>query len=213
MEQKLYYRIKILTLILVCMITWQTFYIFHSLIKREQSKIDNLEQKLEKEPEKSRFAWDLARIKLEAYFDRNLNQVRNIFIVAVFTMAVGFILISVGIGASIVDPSRTNIALIASASGIITQFISVTFMVIYRSTMLQATQFMSVLERINTVGMSIQILDSMDKRAPELKDATRVDIIRLLLATPGTQFIFPPRSRKSSKNKVATDESSNEDQT
>ena len=93
------------------------------LQEREQLKIANLEQKLEQDPEKARFAWDLARIKLEAYFDRNLNQVRNIFYVAAFTMAVGFILILFGIVASIADPSRTNIALIASASGIITQFI------------------------------------------------------------------------------------------
>jgi hypothetical protein len=59
-------------------------------------------------------------------------------------------------------------------------------MLIYRSTMLQATQFMSVLERINTVGMTVQILDAMGD-SPHLKDATRVDIIRLLLAHPSAQ--------------------------
>jgi len=43
--------------------------------------------------------------------------------------------------------------------------IGVTFMVIYRSTMAQANQFMEVLERINTVGMAVQILDTIPNEA------------------------------------------------
>lgn len=49
-------------------------------------------------------------------------------------------------------------ALVAGVSGIITQFIGATFMVIYRSTMTQANEFMVILERINTVGMLFKFL-------------------------------------------------------
>jgi hypothetical protein len=53
-----------------------------------------------------------------------------------------------------------NASTIATISGIITQFIGATLMLIYRSTMAQAIEFMTVLERINTVGMAVQLSDS-----------------------------------------------------
>jgi len=37
-----------------------------------QKRIREIEEKAEKQPEKVRYAWDLARTKMEAYFDRNL---------------------------------------------------------------------------------------------------------------------------------------------
>ena len=167
-----------------------------ALDQLRQVRIQKLEQKVEEEPEKVKFAWDLARIKLETYFDRNLNQVRMIFFVAVAVMIAGFSFVLWGLKLAVQNPESVKIAIIASASGILTQFIGLTFMAIYRSTMLQATQFMSVLERINTVGMAVQILDSMKDTSSELKDLTRVDIIRLLLASPGTQLSLKARSRK-----------------
>jgi putative ubiquitin-RnfH superfamily antitoxin RatB of RatAB toxin-antitoxin module len=178
-----------------------TAYVFgvrrdEALDQMRQVRIEKLELKVEEEPEKVKFAWDLARIKLETYFDRNLDQVRMIFFVAVAVMVVGFGFVLWGIQLAIRNPESVKIAIVASASGILTQFIGLTFMAIYRSTMLQATQFMSVLERINTVGMAVQILDSMKDTSSELKDLTRVDIIRLLLASPGTQLSLKARSRK-----------------
>jgi hypothetical protein len=163
----------------------------------QENRIVSLEKKTEEEPEKVRFAWDLARVKLEAYFDRNLNQVMMIFYVAVFVMAAGFSFIVWGLYEAILHPENVKISLIASASGIITEFISVTFMVIYRSTMLQATQFVTVLERINTVGMAVQILDAMDTATTNLKDSTRVDLIRLLLASEKNVPLTAPPADKS----------------
>lgn len=117
-----------------------------------EKKIEQIETKAEKEPEKTRFAWDLARVKLEAYFDRNLSQVRMIFYVAVGVMVIGFAFILWGVAIAIRKPEFIKTSYSAAISGIITEFIGVTFMVIYRSTMAQANQFMEVLERINTVG-------------------------------------------------------------
>jgi putative ubiquitin-RnfH superfamily antitoxin RatB of RatAB toxin-antitoxin module len=161
-------------------------------------RLDHFERRAEEAPEKVRYAWDLAREKLEAYFDRNLNQVRMIFFLAAVVMLAGFTFILWGLWIAINNPDRVKVALIASASGIITQFIGLTFMVIYKSTMLQATQFMSVLERINIVGMAVGILDAMKDDSGDLKDTTRVDIIRLLLATPSSHMSFTPQSPKTS---------------
>lgn len=146
-----------------------------------QHRIAEAETKAEQAPDKAKFAWDVARVKLEAYFDRNLIQVNQIFWLAVIVMLVGFGFILWGIVLSISQPKITPTSLIAGVSGIITQFVGATFIAIYRSTMTQANQFMAVLERINTVGMAVQVLDSIPDENHELKNATRAEIIALLL--------------------------------
>jgi len=144
-----------------------------------RKRVERIEVKAEKEPEKAKFAWELASAKLEAYFDRNLMQVLLIFIVAIFAMLVGFGFVLWGVWIAIKTPGQ-NTAWIAAVSGIITEFIGVTFMVIYRSTMSQASSFMQVLERINTVGMAVQILDSIPEADGQLKNSTRAELVSLL---------------------------------
>jgi TRADD-N domain-containing protein len=144
--------------------------------------LEEIRERAEQAPEKSKFAWDLAQATLEAYFNRNLSQVANIFRVAVGVMVVGFAFIMWGVTLAVKEPALVKTSYIAAASGIITEFIGVTFMVIYRSTMAQANQFMTVLERINTVGMAVQILDAIPESNAELKNSTRAEIVSLLLA-------------------------------
>ncbi|MBC8319091.1 MAG: hypothetical protein ISR55_10545 [Bacteroidetes bacterium] len=145
------------------------------------NKVKEIEQKSEETPEKSKYSWDIARIKLEAYFDRNLSQINYIFWISIFVMVTGFGFIVCGILMSINYPEVITITYIASISGIITEFIGVTFMLIYRSTIRQATKNMNVLERINSVGMAIQILDSIPDSDEELKSQTKAEITKLLI--------------------------------
>ncbi len=143
-----------------------------------------LEKKAEAAPDKIKPVWELARFTLENYFQRNLSQVRQIFYVSVGAMIAGFLIVLLGIAIAFTDPQRLKVAIISSASGVLTQFISLTFMAIYKSTMAQANRYVAVLERINTVGMSVQVLDSMDrgdKDSLDLKNRTRVEIVTLLL--------------------------------
>ena len=151
-----------------------------SALKKE--KIEQIEKKTEQEPEKTKYAWDLARERLELYFDENLSQVRWIFGVATAVMVAGFALIMWGVVLAIANPSSIKPSYLASISGIITEFIGVTFMVIYRSTMAQANQYVEVLERINTVGMAVQILDAIPEGDSELKNKTRAEMVSLVLS-------------------------------
>lgn len=145
---------------------------------------ERLRDKLAKDPDKLEPAWEDARNTLEHYFRRNLNQIKVIFNVAILVMLIGFGFVLWGVRISI--DTGLRIGVVSSASGIITQFIGLTFMLIYRATLSQATQFMAVLERINTVGMAVQILDGMKSEDHKLKDSTRADMIRLLLgSSPG----------------------------
>jgi len=60
-------------------------------------------------------------------------------------------------------------------------------MVIYRSTMSQAKTFVQVLEKINTVGMAVQILDSLPDGAE--KNTTRTELVKLLLSVPTAHLL------------------------
>lgn len=136
-------------------------------------------------PGQARFAWDLARVKLEAYFDRNLIQVNLVFWLAVTVMGVGFGFVLAGIAISYRQPGNevgphAYTSIVAAGAGIITQFIGATFLVIYRSTMAQANGFMTVLERINNAGMAVQVLDSLPD-GTDLKNNARAQIAKLLL--------------------------------
>ena len=136
---------------------------------KTDARIAAVESKAEQAPEKAKFAWELATVRLEAYFDKNLSQVNQVFWLAVSVTVIGFCFVLWGIIASLDQPQITARALVAGVSGIITQFIGATFLVIYRSIMTQANEFIGVLERINTVGMAVQVLDSIPEDQVSLK--------------------------------------------
>lgn len=180
---------------LICGIVF-VIYQLRVLQKRTEKRLAEAADQEKANPQRARYAWDVARVKLEAYFDRNLLQVNLVFWFAVFVMAVGFGFILAGVLLSLHQPTVTPIAAISAISGLITQFIGATFMVIYKSTMSQANEFMVVLERINSVGMAVQVLDSIPESNAVLKDATRAQIVPLLLGAQITPKRAPSAKRK-----------------
>src|SRR5438105_2211773 len=108
--------------------------------KQLTARVEDAQKKTEDNPDKAAPAWELAQATLEKYFHRNLNQVKWIFVVAVFVMLGGFGIILYGVALAMrpggAEPSR-----IAALSGIVTEFIGATFMWVYRSTMRQASGF------------------------------------------------------------------------
>jgi hypothetical protein len=97
-------------------------------------RIATAESKADAAPEKVKPAWDLARVTLEAYFNRNLSQINSIFWLSVSVMVVGFGIIIWGISQAIQSSDASVPAAIAGAAGVITEFIGATFLFIYRST-------------------------------------------------------------------------------
>jgi hypothetical protein len=79
------------------------------------------------------------------------------------------------------SPGRFGASIVAAASGIVVQFIGATFLLIYKSTMEQARDYVTVLERINAVGMSIQILESIEGEEPQMRNEARSQLARDLL--------------------------------
>lgn len=135
------------------------------------------------EPEKAQPAWELARTTLQLYFNRNLSQINSIFWLAAAVMAAGFGLITYGVWLAISQKDSPAGPIIAGVAGVISQFIGATFLFIYKSTLQQADKFVRQLERMNTVGMAMQILDTMNTEANEsnLKDKTKAKLIDLFV--------------------------------
>jgi hypothetical protein len=175
-----------------------------ALLKESGKKIAQAESRVEAEPARAKPAWDLARVTLEAYFNRNLSQVASIFWLSAIVMAVGFGVIVWGVFQSYQSPNTVGTAAIASISGILTEFIGATFLFIYRSTVRQAIDYSKTLERINSVGMAMQILDTMpDETKPDdLKNRTKANLVELLVRQSYEVQSLPPHSISNEQPKL-----------
>ena len=147
------------------------------------SKLEEAQARMERDSQKAMPAWDLARITLEAYFNRNLTQITSIYWLSVIVLTIGFGIIVWGVSVAVQSPNAVVPATIAAAAGIITEFIGATFLFIYRSTIQQAINYSKTLERINSVGMAMQILDTMpdDATPDDLKSKTKASLVELLI--------------------------------
>ena len=163
-------------------------YLFHTRKdseerRRSREEIAQAESRVESEPERAKPAWDLARITLEAYFNRNLTQISAIFWLSVVVMLVGFSILVWGLAQAVVMPASPFPSALATAAGVVTEFIGATFLFIYRSTIQQAINYSHTLERINSVGMAMQILDTMPETVSttDLRSRTKSALVQLLV--------------------------------
>lgn len=143
---------------------------------RQAEKIQKAEMIVDEYPDKARPLWNLARERLEVYFQRNLSQIRYIFWITVFVMLSGFVLIAYGVFQAF-GAEKLSASILTTSAGILTEFIAATFLVIYKSTLNQANNHVKTLERINAVGMAIQILDSIPTNESQIKNETRVVLV------------------------------------
>ena len=167
----------------------------------KEQKIEAVEKRVQENPKETQAAWELARIVLEKYINRNLAQVSAIFWLTSVVMIAGFTLIGIGSYQAFHDPSRFNASILTSVSGVVVSFIGGTFLVLYKSTMAQAKDYVTILERINAVGMSVQILDTLNDGGLDLKHETTADVARQLLTMYSSNHatVIPPRTRRTKK--------------
>ncbi len=159
-----------------------------STIERQQTiakKLDEAEQLARANPEKPQFAWDLARVKLESYLDRNLSQQRSIFWLTFLVMLAGFVIVIIGLFRAYQKPDNFPVSIVASASGIVISFIGGSFLLIYRSILAVGAGYISVLERINAVGMAVNVLNSIGDEDKKLRHESTAEIAKKLLELYG----------------------------
>jgi hypothetical protein len=137
-------------------------------------------------------AWDVARGTLEKYWARNLNQNAFIFMVSVMASAFGFAVTIWGCYTALQDPTKLSSAILAAASGVVTQVIGATFLVIYRSTAQQGLEFNRTLERINSVGTAWYVLQTMSEETDahrKAKDAAKAALVLSVVAAGGNAAV------------------------
>jgi len=154
-------------------------------------KIRQAEVKAEEHPDQPQAAWELAQIKLETYLDRNLSQVRSVYWLTVIVMCLGFVLIGYGVLKAFSDPVNLKASVVAAASGILINFIGASFLVVHRSTMSQAKDYVTILERINAVGMAVQIIETLKDDQENLRQRTMAslasEMLRMYSVSRGVQ--------------------------
>lgn len=138
----------------------------------QQRKIDAVEERALAEPDKPQLAWDLARSKLERYLDRNLSQTRSVLTLTYIVMFLGFALVLFGLYRSFDSSSNLTVTVVGSASGVIISFIGGSFLLVYKSVLAQTKDYVAVLERINAVGMAVQVLSGIPEDQSDLKHKT-----------------------------------------
>ncbi|CAG5067284.1 hypothetical protein DYBT9623_00004 [Dyadobacter sp. CECT 9623] len=150
-----------------------------------KAEIKEVEARIIDKNSETTAAWELGRIKVESYLNRNLIQVRWIFIWTVLVMIVGFLIVGYGIFKLFLGDIQLNAAILAAISGLLIEFLGGSFLIIFKSSMQQAKDYVTVLERINAVGMSVQILDSIRPEEAQLQDQTKANIAIKLLELYG----------------------------
>jgi hypothetical protein len=162
----------------------------------DEEKIEAVERRYEENPNQPQAAWDLARTKLEAYLNRNLNQVQSIFWLTVSVMIIGFVLIGLGVWKVYSDAAALKPAVVSACAGILVNAIAATFMLVYRSTMEQAKGYVTMLERINAVGMAVQILATIEDEDKSIRPQATADIAKQLLTLYGGIAVPAKRTTK-----------------
>jgi hypothetical protein len=151
--------------------------IFYFQTEQAGSKLEEkayilAQEKHREEPSKAKPVWDMAQITLESYFNRNLGQIRWIFWLSIVVMSLGFVLILYGVVLGYQNPKENwVIASIGGIAGIVTEFIGATFLFVYKSSIQQADKYAEILERLNFVGMAMQMLDSVAEQNKDVKSS------------------------------------------
>jgi len=153
--------------------------------RARDKRVEIAEDRFRQHPEKPQLAWDLARAKLESYLDRNLGHGRFIFLVTIAVMTCGFAVVVYGLIYAMDHPDHLPVSIVSSVSGVLISFIGGSFLLIYRSIMRQTKDYVSVLERINAVGMALQVIETIPDSSAEIKHATTAGLAKELLGLYG----------------------------
>lgn len=142
--------------------------------------ITDKEKELKKEKSSSAIL-ELGRINLEKYLNINLQQSKWIFWFSVIIFFVGSYFIFNGIQRGFDKGAELGVTIVSTISGIIINFISASFLVIYKSTSEQAKDYVKILEKINSVTLALQIMESLEDSDSIEKNNLKSQIISALL--------------------------------
>lgn len=130
------------------------------------------------------------------YLERNLAQNKHVYTLTTMMFVSGFIMIAYAgwlsieviraseVAANIETASSWTQPLSIITAGVLTEFLAATILIMFRSVFNQTELYFGSLERLNTVGMALQILDDLndDKGVEQqIKSTTKADLAKKLL--------------------------------
>ncbi|MCB9009841.1 MAG: hypothetical protein H6656_21145 [Ardenticatenaceae bacterium] len=160
--------------------------------------LEGAEKRRVEEPEKNIVVYEEAFGRLATYIDNNINQSKNVYRLTVGMILVGFIMVGAGIVFIAFTTSGNSVgeAWPVIAAGVITEFIAATILFVYKSVFQQTADYFQALERLSSVGMSIQILDDLaDDQDDDFHDLVRIkvetkaEIAKRLLGLQQSKFV------------------------
>ncbi len=162
------------------------------------AKVALAEQNVAANPEKPQAAWELARRTLESYLERNLSHLRSIFRLTIVVMTAGFVLVVYGLAQAIYGRNADYVTIASSTSGVLITFIGGSFLLVYRSVLAQSKDYVTVLERINAVGMAVQVIATIDDSDGNLRRKTTAALASQLLQMYSPERASAARVRRPS---------------
>jgi hypothetical protein len=97
-------------------------------------------------------------LKIQYYMHENLKQGQWIFWITLLLMATGFLAIVCGIVLALQGQAETLITVTVTAAGALAQLIGATFLIVYKSTMEQARDYINILDRIHAGYRSSELI-------------------------------------------------------
>jgi len=130
---------------------------------------------------------------LEKYYRNTHDQASKSFTMSTVAAILGFILIVGGIGLAILNNDNHYLALMTSASGVITQFISAIFFYLHNKTVIKMAEYHQKLILTQNVSLALTVLESME--GVEKKDAQK-EIVKSLTADVNKLLVSSPSNEK-----------------
>ena len=134
---------------------------------------------------------DLARTKLENYLDQNLSQVRSIYWLTLIVMLCGFGFVMYKLFQASQNAEKLPVSIVASAS-VSLSVLSGVFSPDLSVHSAQSKEYVTVLERINAVGMAVQVIASIPDADADLKNSTTAELAKQLLGLYATSASTKP---------------------
>jgi hypothetical protein len=125
------------------------------------------------EPQTEQAPWEGARLKIEFYMHENLRQVRWIFVLTLVVMLFGFGIILSGAALAFYRGQQTA-SIVVTLSGLLVEFIGATFLIVYKNTMEQAMRYVSILQKIITIGTSVNLINGITYESERQKAQAKI---------------------------------------
>lgn len=165
-------------------------------------RLQKAELAAHEQPDKAQPLSDVSGARLELYFERNLIQLRSVYWLTISVLIGGFFLIGYGVFQAFQQGTRIEAAGLTAAAGVLTEFVAATFLVVFRSTLAQASSFVKALERINAFGMASKLVESIPDSADMMRQRAKA---RLALGIVASIAVVKPEPKASQKEKGKRD--------